>query len=399
MSKFVELELLQIDASNNIRRPSPLLSNKGIDLIALCKSEGLGISMQGWLKFLRTVANDPKLVSIARSLAITGQLHPITVTKVGKDKYNCISGQRRYVGMVMVECLRNLLHYGDTEEVAAAKAIFEVGGIEVPNIDYAKYLKIKKELTISAEIKEEISAEEAERIAFTANEEAEPLTDIDWASWISKSKEKDNPATGSKYTWEELAKIAGKSVGWLRQRQLLLELPKEWKEKLDSREITISAASTYASEIVEHKAARNKPTPVAEPSAKLADTIPTVEPLSLESLQDAYEITDMPSAGDSDDTPLSIAEPVRVREGDSVEAESDEEPISSSGEEPPAKDWTEGTRKKRTKKPKMMKYEEIIELLRSMDKSDSHGIQLIATILKMEVSAAEEIAGSALDPV
>jgi len=199
-----------------------------------------------------------------------------------------------------------------------------------------------------AEVKTDVSEEDAEKIAFAANEEAEPLTDIDWAEWIKRSKEKNNATTGAKYTWEELAKIAGKSVGWLRQRQNLLALPKEWKDKLDSREITISAASTYAAEIVEKKATKSRPvpeateTPAAPPAAKLADA-PAVEPISLETLADAYDFADV------DATIVDIAEPaVRVETpaGESISAESGEDISAEIPDSEPAKDWTEGKKEK-----------------------------------------------------
>jgi len=116
MSTFKDLSLTAIDAANNIRRASPILSNKGVDVLKIAKDKGLGISMKGWVEFLKVVGNDPKLISLARSLAITGQIHPITVIKNG-DRFNVVSGQRRYIGMVIVDCLRNLLRYGDTDEI------------------------------------------------------------------------------------------------------------------------------------------------------------------------------------------------------------------------------------------------------------------------------------------
>lgn len=397
MSIFKDLSLNAIDAGNNIRRASPVLSNKGVDVLKLAKDKGLGISMKGWVEFLKIVGNDPKLVSLARSLAITGQIHPITVIKNG-ERFNVVSGQRRYIGMMIVDCLRNLLRYGDADEIKEGKSIFEPAGIDLPIIDYAKLEKIKDDLTIMAEVKIEISDEEAEKIAFAANEEAEPLTDIDWAEWIKRTKEKTNSVTGAKYTWEELAKITGKSVGWLRQRQNLLVLPKEWKDKLDTREITISAASTYASEIVEKKVTKIRPAPepTEAPAAKIAEA-PVVEPISLEALADAYDFADV------DGATIDIAEPIVVSEtpaGDSISAETGDEIIVDIPDSEPAKEWTEGKRKKRgTKSPKMMKYKEVVELLRSLEKTDEHGIKLLAAVIKMELSEAEELAGSSLDTV
>jgi len=39
-----------------------------------------------------------------------------------------------------------------------------------------------------------------------------------------------------------------------------------------------------------------------------------------------------------------------------------------------------------------MKYKEVVELLRSLEKTDEHGIKLLAAVLKMEPSEAEELA-------
>jgi hypothetical protein len=399
MSKFIEIPLTQIDASNNIRRASPILSNMGVDVLELCKTKALGISMSAWSHFMKAVGKDAKLIGIARSLGITGQIHPITVVAQDDGTYKCISGQRRYIGMVILDCLRNLLRYGETEEIKAAKALFEPEGLDLPKINYAKLEKIKDDLTITAEIKKSLSEEEAQAIAFAANEETEPLTDIDWANWITASREKTNPVTSAKYTWEELAKIAGKSVGWLRQRQNLLVLPKEWKEKLDTREITITAASTYASEIIERKASKDKPVPEPTAAAKLADEkTPPVEPITLEDLEQAYDFPES-IASDDDGTVVTGLEDAPKRAGESISAE-DAELTTADPEAEPAKDWTEGTRKKRSaKKPKMMKYDEVFELLRSLEKTDEHGIKILAAVLKMEISAAEDVAGTALDAV
>ena len=400
MNKIEMIDLGDIDATNNIRRASPAISNTGIDLLKECVVKGLGNSMAGWSKFVSMLANDNSMLSLARSLAITGQIHPITVVKFGK-KYRCISGQRRYVGMVAIECLRNILRYGETEEIIAAKKVFAPRSEAEPDINYDALQKQANDTQIQANIRAEMTEEAIETLAFNANEEVLPMTDIDWANWVCKKREEINSKTGKPFTWEQLANIAHKSVGWLTLRQNLLCLPPEWKNKLDSKEINITKAAAYADEIAEAGHLE------ATPEPKAADPQPEPETLSDDDDSDGVVVTpakpkkrkltpeEMPERPDGSKIEWEDEEEDIE---DSSDADEDEGVTPSTEEVVPVRDWTEGKRKKRaSKKPKMLSYDEVVNLLRSLDKSDVHGIDLLSKVLQMPFEDAEALAGSSAE--
>ena len=402
MNKIEFIDLVDIDASNNIRRASPAISNSGVDLLKECVVKGLGNSMVGWSKFVSMLANDNHMLSLARSLAITGQIHPITVVKAGK-KYRCISGQRRYVGMVAVDCLRNILRYGETEEIAAAKKVFAPRSEAEPEINYDALQKQTRDTQIQANIRAEMTEEAIETLAFNANEEVLPMTDIDWANWISKKREEINSKTGKPYTWEQLANIAHKSVSWLTLRQNLLCLPAEWKNKLDSKEINITKAAAYADEIADAgQAEQAKPAPISDPEAK-------AEPIAEDDSEGVIVTPTKPKKRKL--TPEEMPERPdggRIEWSDDEEDEEEIDDEDSTGEDGgvaptseevvPVRDWTEGKRKKRSsKKPKMLSYEEVINLLRALDKTDVHGIDLLSKVLQMPYEDAEVLAGTSAE--
>jgi hypothetical protein len=391
MSMYEKVSLHDIDGNNNIRRASPLLQNKGIDLLNICQTQGLGMSQRWWVPFLETVSQDSRLLSLSRSLAITGQIHPITLLKENK-RYRCISGQRRYIAMVILECLRNVIRFGKNEEVQRAREIFNKDFPEMLQVDFVAFEKNENELTINAEIKEGVIPEEAERIAFSANEEAETMNDIDWSNWINKFLGRDNPKTGTKYTLEDSSKICGKSVWWLKQRQNLLHLPKEWQEKLDYNEITIGKAAAYAADIV--KGTIPTETVISVPAAVQVESEEEVAaPIPMKIV--GFNPMAAPVASkEQKDIPQNTSSTEESDLLDSIDFSEDEEVSESDAPAPVVRDWTEGKRKTRTAKPKMMKYEEVIELLQSLEPHDEHGIDLLAQILKMPIEEATSMAGT-----
>lgn len=400
MNKIELIDLADIDATNNIRRASPAISNTGIDLLKECVVKGLGNSMSGWSKFVGMLSGDNAMLSLARSLAITGQIHPITVIKVGK-KYRCISGQRRYVGMVAVESLRNILRYGETEEIIAAKKVFAPRSESEPEIDYDKLQKQAHDTQIQANIRADMTEEAIETLAFNANEEVLPMTDIDWANWIYKKREEVNSKTGKPYTWEQLANISHKSVGWLTLRQNLLCLPTEWKNKLDSKEINITKAAAYADEIAEAGQLENTAEPkedAAEPETEaifdddsdgvmVTPTKPTKRKLTPEEMPERPDGSKIDWSDEQEDE-------IEDEEADDEDAGT----VPPVEDVVPVRDWTEGKRKKRSaKKPKMLSYDEVINILRSLDKTDVHGIDLLSKVLQMPFEDAEALAGSSAE--
>jgi len=367
--RSMKINLAAIQCESNIRRASPILASEGIDVLNICRTLGLSYSENMWMPFIRMVCKDHKLVSLARSLSLTGQIHPIIVTK-SKDatdkSYQCLSGQRRYIAMVLLECVRKVLRFDTADKIMEVKSLINGGEIDLPSIDFDKMSEIEDELQLDAELKEIITEEQAERLAFSANEEAEPLTDIDWALWLAKATERINPATKEPYTLAELSKICGKSEWWLKQRKPLVALPKEWQNAVDKREVTISKATAYALEIME--GAEDD-----RPEVVVSKALP-----SLDKVEEIYDLDDSKESEKDFDE----------EEVDSVDFGGD------STTEMPVKDIAEGKRKKRNSSPKIMKYNEVVELLVSLPKSDQHGIGILAKVLKINLDEAMELIDS-----
>ena len=362
----MKINLAAIRCESNIRRASPILASEGIDVLNACRTLGLSYSESMWLPFIKMVCKDHKLVSLARSLALTGQIHPIIVTK-SKDSadkdFQCLSGQRRYIAMVLLEAVRKVLRFDTPDKIMEVKTFLGAGEIDLPSIDFEKLSEVEDELCLEAELKELVTEEQAERLAFSANEEAEPLTDIDWALWLAKATERINPATKETYTLAELSKICGKSEWWLKQRKPLMALPKEWQNALDKKEITISKATAYALEILEGLTEEDRPEIV------VSKALP-----SLEKVEEIYDLDDESSQEDDLDEEV---ESVGFGGGAPVEAQ--------------IKDVSEGKRKRRNSSPKIMKYNEVVELLTSLPKTDEHGIGLLAKVLKIDFEDAMEL--------
>lgn len=364
----MKISLASIQCESNIRRASPILASEGIDALNICRTLGLSYSESMWLPFIRMICKDHKLVSLARSLYVTGQIHPIIVTKstdVTDKSFICLSGQRRYIAMVLLECIRKVLRFDTPDKIMEVKSLFNSGEVDLPTMDFDKLSELEDELQLNAELKEMVTEEQAERLAFSANEEAEPLTDIDWALWLAKATERTNPATSSLYSLSDLSKICGKSEWWLKQRKPLLALPKEWQNAVDRREVTISKATAYALEILESAAETD------EPKVVVSKVLP-----ALDKVEEIYEI--------GDKTPAEAE----------FDSDNEVESVDFGGESTsgiPIKDVSEGKRKRRNSSPKIMKYSEVVELLTSLPKSDEHGIELLAKVLKIDFDEALEL--------
>jgi hypothetical protein len=366
----MKIDLSKIACENNIRRASPVLANQGIDVHNYCRTLGLGYSDSMWLPFIKVIVKDPKLVSLARSIAISGQIHPIIVLKNG-EVYKCISGQRRYVAMVLLEAIRKVLRFDTSIRISEMKALMDASVHGIPSIDYEKLQECSDDLQIEAEIRETLTQEQADKLAFSANEEAEPMNDLDWAIWISTSLKRNNATTGSPFTFEDLSRISNKSVWWLKQRANLMILPAEWQIALDKKEVTIGKASAYALEIVEGTATSSSLTLQKDDSDGSVEASPV-----LSKAMDVYVKTEEDS-----DTPEEI--PETATETAPVEF--------------PIRDVTEGKRQRRNSGPKMMKYQEVELLLRSLPKSDTYGIELLGKVLKISPEEAAELAGTTAD--
>ena len=366
---IMKIDLSKITCENNIRRASPVLANQGIDVHNYCRTLGLGYSDSMWLPFIKIIVKDPKLVSLARSIAISGQIHPIIVLK-NVDGYKCISGQRRYVAMVLLEAIRKVLRFDASNRIEEMKTLMDVSVHGLPSIDYENLQECSDDLQIEAEVREILTQEQADKLAFSANEEAEPMNDLDWAIWISTSLKRNNSATDMPYTFEDLSKISNKSAWWLKQRANLMTLPAEWQNALDKKEITISKASAYALEIAEGTATASSLTLRKDDSEESLEAYPV-----LSKAIDAYENTEEKDVIEDISDTLTEMTPVEV----------------------PVRDVTEGKRQRRNSGPKMMKYTEVELLLRSLPKSDSYGIELLGKVLKISLEEATELAGTTAD--
>lgn len=365
----MKIDLSKITCENNIRRASPVLANQGIDVHNYCHTLGLGYSDSMWLPFIKIIAKDPKLVSLARSIAISGQIHPIIVLKTA-DGYKCISGQRRYVAMVLLEAIRKVLRFDTSNRIEEMKTLLDVSVHGIPSIDYEKLQEYSDDLQIESEVRDILTQEQADKLAFSANEEAEPMNDLDWAIWISTSLKRNNSSTGIPYTFEDLSKISNKSVWWLKQRANLMTLPVEWQNALDKKEITIGKASAYALEIAEGTAPSSSLTLHKDDSEESLEAYPVLsKAIAVYDTKEEKDVIDDISETSTEMTPVEV----------------------------PIRDVTEGKRQRRNSGSKMMKYKEVELLLRSLPKSDAYGIELLGKVLNISTEAAAELAGTTVD--
>lgn len=247
--------LYDIDASTNIRRACPKLTNQNKDPYELIQQLVLVDNNKSQLEFVKEISVETKIVTLAHSILKFGQIHPITVIKNPIDgrPYKNVAGQRRYIACGLIEALIRLqenskLFNEALEILNNVKACEE----EDSNLELTFSQTIIPSVEASFEIKVQLvnlSEEQAEDIAFEENDESLGMSDLDWGYQFDQMLRRINPATGKNYNMLEIAKKRKKHYQFVRTRAALPYLPIKWKEKLDDGSVSIVKAIEKALEL------------------------------------------------------------------------------------------------------------------------------------------------------
>lgn len=128
-----------------------------------------------------------------RSLLINGQIDPIIVREIGKDKFEIVNGYHRHRAMVELGCTEiEIKNLGKISNYVARRMSLVTEKIKVPlnNIMLAKFLK---EFTEEEEYKiEDVPFSQAE-----LDQTIGALT-FDWAGYEENSKNKDGEGEGAR---------------------------------------------------------------------------------------------------------------------------------------------------------------------------------------------------------
>lgn len=80
-STVFDCSLYDIDASRNIRRACPKLSNQNLDPYTMVQEMVLVDNNHKQLEFVKLISQEAKIVTLAHSILKFGQIHPVTVIK------------------------------------------------------------------------------------------------------------------------------------------------------------------------------------------------------------------------------------------------------------------------------------------------------------------------------
>lgn len=397
MSEVIEKIFLEdLDASKNIRRACPKLSNKNINVWDLVFRLALSNKVEDNLKFLEILSEEKGIISLAQSILSIGQIHPIIARYVG-GVCVCIAGQRRCVALAVVECLRKIHKFGTSADIMNAASWIWTEGLDW-NFDAIS--KNEEGFYVVAKIVE-VNDEQAERIAFEENDESMPISDLDWGHDFKRLLDTINPETGKNYTMKQVADRRRKPYVFVRGRSALPYLPTEWKEKLDEGEINITDAIKYACEIRSEAQKKSEEifhsTTVTRLDDECQKTPEPYLPISKayiveETMPDGSPISPVKQSSDS-----LIHDEEEVPFVDDYDTEKEKHGVKST-ESAPAKvkerSWTEAARKPRTKKAKddILTVSEIKSLLFATPKHNVERIKAFAEVLKLDLQEAIDLA-------
>lgn len=244
---YVNCSLYDIDASRNIRRACPKLSNQNLDPYTLIQEMVLVDNEKLHLEFVRIISQEAKIVTLAHSILKFGQIHPVTVVAnpdAGR-KYINVAGQRRYIAAALAEALIRLK--GNTDLFAQALNILAQVKAEGDadaglDLSFDEFITSKDQIfEIKAQVAK-LSIEQAEDISFEENDETLQMSDLDWGYQFDIMLKSINPQTGKAYTLQDIAKKRKKHYLFVRGRAALPYLPTAWKEKLDEGSISVTKA-------------------------------------------------------------------------------------------------------------------------------------------------------------
>ncbi len=232
----VPYPLEKIITSHNPRKPIRRLQRQGYVPLELVHWPGPGRRPGQDAGVNRgSLAQEPEIVTLARSIHKIGQCQPIVVrtyrARVGQDaegnkvyerRGGVGAGERRVLACAYLEAERR---------IQASKG-------ETPNRD--------KPWTVDAICLDHITVEEAGEIGWDENDQRQQMTDLDYGERFDALLRHDNPLTQKPYTIQEVADKYGKNYHWVRGRAALPYLPVEMQQQVEDGTCNITEACTLA---------------------------------------------------------------------------------------------------------------------------------------------------------
>lgn len=395
---YVSCSLYDIDASRNVRRACPKLSNQNLDPYVLVQELVLVDSAKKNLEFVKLVAQETKIVTLAHSIIKFGQIHPVTViknTEQGK-KYVNVAGQRRYIAVALIEALIRLKDdKASFDEAVSTLSQVKADGDDDAglDLDFAEFItSCDQSIEVKAQVAD-ISLERAEDISFEENDETLQMSDLDWGYQFDIMLKTINPATGKLFTLQDIAKKRKKHYLFVRGRAALPYLPPAWKEKLDDDSISVTKAIEKALELkreAESNAAKPHYDPFAdseteEESLKATGTGPSTVNLKDD---DEAELNDaIVHDYNAHTAVIKDFEPV----GDNVDDLSEAEHSHKKDAEDSDRELQEAEKKKtRKKKAKDIRIPtvDIIRKILSSNKNNRERVKALAEVIRLTYDEA-----------
>ena len=272
--------LYDIDASRNIRRACPKLSNQNLDPYTMVQDMVLVDNNHRQLEFVKLIAQEAKIVTLAHSILKFGQIHPVTVIQNPMEgkKYRNVAGQRRYIAVALVEALNRLKESPKLYKEALG-ILFDVKADgdddSAMELNFDDFIRVQTDdFNIKIQVAN-LTLEQAEDISFEENDETLAMTDLDWGYQFDLMLKTINSQTGKNYTLQDIAKKRKKHYQFVRNRTALPYLPTAWKEKLDDGSISITKAIQKALELKRRSEEQKSYNPWVAESVDQASLSPT----------------------------------------------------------------------------------------------------------------------------
>lgn len=387
-SIFVNCNLYEIDASYNIRRACPKLSNQNHDPYVLIQENVLVDNNKKQLEFVQLIAQESKIVTLAHSILKYGQIHPITVIKNDDAirKYRNVAGQRRYIAMGLIEALVRL--HNDKKLFKQAVDIlknvkYDGDDDACLELNFEEFISSSDQIfCIKAQVAE-LTAEEAEDIAFEENNETLAMSDLDWGYQFQQMLKTKNLITEELYTLQEIARRRKKHYLFVRGRSALPFLPLTWKEKLDEGSISITKAIEKALELK-----RKSEDPEIEEEEILAQTGTGPQSFVVENDEYELEIASIPKIGNT----TVVLEGFQSTTSDEEDLETLEKEKNEPNDDSELKSaMKKKTRKKKSANDTRLTSALIVELIATTPKTNMERIKAFAEVIQITEEQANQL--------
>ncbi len=223
--------LERIVTSHNPRKPIRHLQRQGHVPLELVHKLALADDPAKNADYVALMAQEPEIVTLARSIHKIGQCQPIVLrtyrARVGQDaegnkvyeqRGGVGAGERRVLACAYIEAERRI----------------QTSKGETPNRH--------KPWTVDAICLDHITVEEAGEIGWDENDQRQQMTDLDYGERFDALLRQDNPLTQKPYTIQEVADKYGKNYHWVRGRAALPYLPVEHQQQVEDGTCNITEA-------------------------------------------------------------------------------------------------------------------------------------------------------------